>query len=323
MMGSPEIMKGQLRALVLGVNGQDGSLLAEHLLAQRYSVCGIGRQPTSRYVADQEGYSYVSCDVADPRALNQVLHEQGPDLVFHVAAIHGSAGFQYESVALETMMVNLASVQVVLEYMRCHRPEGFFVYASSSKVFATPLPELVDESTIKATSCLYSFTKRSAADLISFYRRRHGVAASILYLFQHESPRRTSTYFIPKICDVLFEALKVPSAKGQVKTLDFYCDWGSAQEFMEIAAAISAARLSEDFVVATGVTWHARSFVERLFEGYGLNWASYIEETGAGLNNQSFFQVSTAKLQSRLERTPQRSIFEVCDEILQSKRALE
>jgi GDPmannose 4,6-dehydratase len=313
-------MKGRLRAIVLGVNGQDGSLLAESLLAQRYVVCGIGRQPTSRYVAAQEGYSYVSCDMTDPQALNQVLHHQKPEFVFHVAAVHGSAGFQYESVALETMMVNLVSVQVVLEYLRRHRPDGFLLYASSAKVFAAPLPEVVDEAALKATTCLYSYTKNSAADLISFYRRRHGIGASILYLFQHESPRRAAAYFIPKICSILLEALHTPSAKGQVGTLDFYCDWGAAQEYMELAVAISAARLSEDFVVASGVTWHARQFVETLFAAYGLDWAAFIEEIGAGPNTQPFFQVSTAKLQNRLGRTPQRTILEVCDEILQSKR---
>ncbi len=306
-------------ALVLGVNGQDGSYIAEHLLRSGYTVCGVARQANSRCFDGEKGYSYARCDVTDPEALKQLLDTKRPDLIFHVAAVHGSSGFHYESVAVETLMVNLVSVQVILEYLRCINPAGFLFYASSAKVFANPLPKIVDEGSPKSNSCLYSYTKNSAAELISFYRNQHGIAASVVYLFQHESPRRGDAYFIPKVCKSLIGALDGRTTKVQVVTLDFYCDWGAAEEYMEIVLALAKARISEDFVLASGVTWHARQFVEALFSYHNMEWRAFIEEKNAGPSTQPFFQVSTAHLQKRLGIKPKKSILDVCEEIIQIK----
>lgn len=310
-----------MRAVVLGVNGQDGSYLAEHLLRRGYVVYGVARQSNSRHVPAQAGYRHVPCDMTNPVALKQVLEEAAADLVFHAAAVHGSAGFRYEPVAVETLMVNSVSVLVALEYLRCNKPDGFLFYASSAKVFSTPVSGMIDENWEKKTSCIYSFTKNSAEELISFYRQQHGIGASVAYLFQHESPRRAETYFIPRICSILYAALQGQATKGSVATLDFYCDWGAAEEYMDIAVSIATERLSDDFILASGVTWHARKFVETLFASHDLDWAEFVSEMVVENGFPPDFQVSTAHLERRLGKKPQTSILSVCDDIVRMKSA--
>src|ERR1041384_4555399 len=94
-------------ALVLGVNGQDGSYLAERLLARDYSVIGIGRQAQSRYVEPDTRFRYVALDLVDVAALERLLATIAPDLAFQVAAVHGASGFRYEPVWQQMMAVNV------------------------------------------------------------------------------------------------------------------------------------------------------------------------------------------------------------------------
>src|SRR5262245_40530288 len=105
-------------SLVLGVNGQDGSYLAEILLSRGHQVVGVGRQPNSRYIQPCQNFRYVPTDIGDETALTRVLEQRRPEFIFHFAAIHGSAGFNYEARAGEAHRVNLASVLVCLEYLR-------------------------------------------------------------------------------------------------------------------------------------------------------------------------------------------------------------
>ena len=120
-----------------------------------------------------------------------------PDVIFHFAAIHGAAGFNYEAVWPELHQVNTLSVHAVLDYIRAERRGCGLVYASSAKVFGTPPPSRIDESTPRLSTDLYSITKNAAHALIDYYRARHDVRASVLYLFNHESPRRARTISFP------------------------------------------------------------------------------------------------------------------------------
>src|SRR4051794_15761373 len=96
-------------ALVLGVNGQDGSYIGEVLLERGYAVTGAARQETSRWI-DPSRYSYVRLDVADAEALDALLARTMPDQIYHMAAIHGSAGYAYEASWRQALAVNVGSV---------------------------------------------------------------------------------------------------------------------------------------------------------------------------------------------------------------------
>ena len=137
------------RALVLGVNGQDGSYLAQALLQRNDHVVGVGRQPNSRYVHDHPRFSYAAADLADERRIEALLRSVAPDRIYHFAAVHGptGSGFTYEPVFADMLRVNVGALHVALEYARTCNPSARIFYAGSSKVFPGPLIGQIDEST--------------------------------------------------------------------------------------------------------------------------------------------------------------------------------
>ena len=120
----------QRLALVLGVNGQDGSYLAESLLARGWSVHGAGRQAESRWLDVAKNFTYHELDLNDIGALSALLKTLRPGFIFHMAAVHGASGFSYEDHWLETHAVNTLAAHAVLEHLRCDAPDGAMIYIS-------------------------------------------------------------------------------------------------------------------------------------------------------------------------------------------------
>jgi GDPmannose 4,6-dehydratase len=309
-------MEGAARkALVLGGNGQDGSYLSEILVSRGHDVTAVARQPQPRWPVADPRYRYRACDIADTSALEALLDDVRPGIIFHFAAIHGAAGFDYAPVSQVAHLVNTQSVRAVLDHVRRDNPACGFIYASSAKVFGAPLPARISEQTPRVSTCVYSSTKNAAHDLIDEYRARHGLAASVLYLFNHESPRRSADYFTPRIAKALARARR-DGGKTELQTLDFACDWGDAREYMGIAADIGERGLGEDYVLASGKTWTGREMVAALFARHGLDYRDHLVETAAAASSPvALYHADVGKLRGRLGRTPRRSVLDVLDEM--------
>jgi GDPmannose 4,6-dehydratase len=306
-------------ALVVGANGQDGTFLVRHLLAKQYRVAGLGRQERSRWEIPSPLFTYHRVDLNEAGALPKLLERIEPDLIFHVAAVHTSAGGGYEAIFDSVLRVNVASLHAILEHMR-KTGRGRLCYASSAKVFGSPLPERIDENTALRSQCLYSISKNAAFHLIDFYRKTHAVNASVVHLFNHESELRPQEFFIPKLVRALALALSDEKSISEVNTLEFHCDWGSADEYMEILIAILEAGGSDDFVLATGESTYARELARRLFARFGLDYERHIKERDANVGvGQPPYRVDLGRLERRIHRAPQVGIESVCNDILRIK----
>lgn len=303
------------RSVVLGANGQDGSILAEQLLARGDSVLGLGRQASSRFVSSQSGFEYGCIDLRDPRALTGALKEFRPSQAYHLAAVHGADGFPYEAVWADALAVNLGALHTLLEYARVSDPQMRIAYASSSKVFGTPLSGNIDEASPRRSDCLYSITKNGAEQLLEHYKRQHAIFGSIAYLFNHESERRGPQYFIPTIAAILAKSLSDSGYRQSVRTLDFFCDWGSAHEYMKWFRELLELDTPHNIIFATGNVRYARDFVAQLFERHGLVAADHVvEESDSGASEP--FNVSVARRRSLITHEHSEDIFSVCDRIL-------
>jgi GDPmannose 4,6-dehydratase len=173
----------------------------------------------------------------------------------------------------------------------------------------------VDESTPTRATCLYSIGKLAALELIRYYRHHHGVAAANLILFNHESPRRAAEYFLPTVAAGLTRAFVDRTHRFQVKTLDFWMDWASAEELMDIAVDISERSPSEDFVMASGTTVHARRVVQEWFARNGLDYTKHVEEQIPAQSSVPGFEVILDRLRSRVGRKPVRTVESIVDEL--------
>ncbi len=192
-------------ALVLGVNGQDGSYLAEVLIERGYDVTGVARQAASRWV-DPKRFRYIALDIAEAAALDALLAEIRPDEIYAMAAVHGSSGYAYEAGWRAALAVNVGSVHTCLEHMRMRSKHARLFYPSSLKAFGAHPPHCISETTPRVSDCLYSITKNAATELIRYYRTHHGAFACVGYYFNHDSPRRPDSYFLPRLAARIADA---------------------------------------------------------------------------------------------------------------------
>jgi GDPmannose 4,6-dehydratase len=306
-------------SLVLGVNGQDGSYLAEALLARGHRVTGIGRAAASRYVPPSSAFDYVKCDLRDCDAFARLLPAIDPDFAFHFAAIHGASGFRYEEVWRDMIAVNVLSLHVLLEYARrAARSRVRVIYAGSVKIFPAPLAGVIDEETPARATCLYGIGKMTSRDLIGYYRTQHGVNATNLVLFQHESPRRSLDYLLPTIAHTIDKSRSDREYRTTIKTLDFMIDWSDAAELMEIVAELAEKSDAQELILASGKTWNARVAVESLFTHYGLTLSRHLAESSARADPGPEFRVSLARLEREIGRRPVKSLYQIVDAMLVS-----
>jgi GDPmannose 4,6-dehydratase len=261
-------MKGL--ALVVGVNGQDGSFLAKHLYHQSWNVQGIGRQNYPRVGVNCYLSNYIQMDIADLLSFKQVLDQLQPDIIFYAAAVHGPAGYIYEDVWLAAHQVNTLSLQAALEHARLAKKRVKIVYLSSGKVFGELGGKEIVEESCKFNNCIYSITKNTSASLVDYYRQKHAVDASLIWLFNHESEWRANDFFVKKIVRIVAKSMTDLNYREEVKTLDFWCDWGHADEFMFLLAKHCKTLGAEDYILATGRTVWARDVVKEFFSLNGL-----------------------------------------------------
>ena len=302
------------RSLVLGSGGQDGSILAEELVASGRQVLGLGRGESFPYPIDSPQFAYRQLDLADSAALDSCLREFQPDEVFHVAAVHGSAGFPYEEVWAHALDVNTRSLHRVFEYARLHQPQLRVFYASSAKVFGPALRGRVDLSTPRDGSCLYSITKKASGQLASYYEQTHGIKTTVAILFNHESERRPSSFFIPKICKAVSSSLTNPLHREMLQTLSFHCDWSSARDFMRMALRAVEVGFAGEVIFASGVTWQGRDFVQQLFARHGLDYARHID--APGLVDSPSFEVDLQETLRQIDVGSREDIFDLCDRLI-------
>ncbi|TAL80471.1 MAG: NAD-dependent epimerase/dehydratase family protein, partial [Beijerinckiaceae bacterium] len=248
---------------------QDGSYVAEVLIERGYDVTGVARQDSSRWI-EPGRFRYRTLDIADAGALDALLAETMPGEIYHMAAIHGASGYFYELVWREALAVNVASVHTCLEHMRLRDSNARLFYPSSLKAFGAHPPHLISAATPRVSDCLYSITKNAAADLIQFYRAKHGSFASIGYYFNHDSPRRPDNYFLPRLAARIAAGVLRKHAAPEIASLDFWCDWGSSREFAELSVDLLHADQPGDAVVATGHPVYAGALAGELCTAAGL-----------------------------------------------------
>jgi GDPmannose 4,6-dehydratase len=237
-------------------------------------------------------------------------------VVFHLAAIHSSAdGPPYEERFAELIEINTISLHETLEALRALGTGARIVYASSAKVFGADLPARVIETTGFRTDCLYALSQNAAHDLIVYYRRVHALPGTVLFFFNHESELRPPDFFIPKLVAGLARAMRDRSATVELATLDFHGDWGSAEEYMDIAIDVAERAPGMDLIVATGRAIHARDLAEKLFAAAGLDFRDHIFEL-SGAPGQGAFQADLTRLNDAIGRVPVTTVFDVCLRIL-------
>jgi GDPmannose 4,6-dehydratase len=265
-------------ALITGITGQDGSYLAELLLAKGYDVHGVVRRSSTfgtqriEHVFDSLHLHYG--DVTDGGALMRIVREVEPDEIYNLAAqSHVRVSFDQphytsESVALGTLNV--------LEAARS--APGCRVYqASSSEQYGNASPEPQNETTPFKPRSPYGCAKTFAHHLTVNYRESYGLHASCGILFNHESPRRGETFVTRKITRAVGRIKHGLQDKLFLGNMDAMRDWGFAGDYVEAMWLMLQQDEPGDYVIATGKTQTVREFCEAAFAAAGMDYRDYVE----------------------------------------------
>jgi len=301
------------KALVIGCNGQDGSLLCTLLHKKGARVFGIGR-------ASERTQSFVhfsALDICDLPRVNDLLAEARPDEVYYLAAYHHSAEQQKppgEVVAL-SLEVNTQGLNNVLAAIAdSPTPRARVFYAASSRVFGDPDEDVQDENTPMAPVCAYGISKAAGVHLCRYYRREHDVYVSTGILYNHESPLRPEHFVTRKIVRAAVRISAGLERELVLGNLDARVDWGWAPDYVEAMHAILRLDCPDDFVLATGVLHSVREFVEIAFSAVGLNWREHVVERSGVLEESRAVRPlrgSAAKLQAATGWRPRVSFEEM------------
>src|SRR6266853_4054046 len=272
--------KGEkMRALITGITGQDGSYMAELLLAKGYEVFGVVRRSSvkkfDRIEPLMEKIELMEGDLTDQSSLNSVIDSVQPDEVYNLAA-QSFVPVSWNQPVLTGDVTGLGVIRV-LEAIRRHRPKAKFLQASSSEMFGKVRETPQTERTPFYPRSPYGVAKVFGHYITVNYRESYRLFAVSGILFNHESPRRGLEFVTRKVTSSVARIKLGLQDSLTMGNLDAKRDWGFAGDYVRAMWMMLQQPEPEDFVLATGKTHSIRELLEAAFGAVGLDWEEYVE----------------------------------------------
>jgi GDPmannose 4,6-dehydratase len=266
------------RALITGVAGQDGSYLAELLLAEGYEVYGVvrvGSGPFPNLDGIAERIELLEADLLHRTSLVQALQAARPREVYNLAA-PSFVPASWER-PIETAEFAAVGATSLLEAIRAVDPAIRFYQASSSEIFGEPGESPQSEDTPLAPVTPYGVAKAYAHLIVRSYRRRYGLYACSGILYNHESPRRPLTFLPRKVSHGVARIAEGLDDELVLGDLEARRDWGYARDYVRAMWLMLQQEQADDYVVASGEDHSVRDLVQCAFDHVGLDWQLHVK----------------------------------------------
>ena len=269
------------KALITGINGMDGSYLADFLLEKGYDVYGMERRSSSKNrtnTSHLEGkVTFVNGDLGDQNSLLRCLKESNPDEVYNLA----SQSFVGESwnTPEQTGDVTGLGVLRMLEAIREYGKKVKFYQASTSEMFGRMVENPANENTPFYPRSPYGVAKLYGHWITKNYRESYDMFNVSGILFNHESERRGIEFVTRKITDGVAKIHLGLEEHISLGNLDSLRDWGYSPDYMEAAWLMMQHETPEDFVIATGKSHSIREFLDIAFSCVGIDdWSKHVKQ---------------------------------------------
>jgi GDPmannose 4,6-dehydratase len=313
------------KALITGINGQDGSYLAEFLLDKDYEVYGILKRnsvaetQTTRIEHIRNDLILTYADITDLSSLIYTLKETQPDELYNLAA-QSHVRISFDQPIYTAQATGLSTLNI-LEAVRLIKPDTRIYQASSSEMFGNTVdPDgFQRETTAMNPVSPYGCAKVFSYHLTRNYRNAYKLFASNGILFNHESPRRGTNFVTNKVCK---EAVKIKLGLTErllLGNLSATRDWGHARDFVRAMWMILQYGEPDDFVCATGVSHSVQDLVEYVFGKLDLDWKKLvgIDERYMRPEELQNLKGDAGKLQAATDWTPEYSFESMLDEMIE------
>jgi GDPmannose 4,6-dehydratase len=268
-----------MRALITGINGQDGSYLAELLLGKGYEVHGTVRRASHPNMARLEGFrdrvSLHWADLSDASALCRVVLESQPDEVYNLGAM-SDVRVSFDTPEYAGDVTGLGCTRM-LELVRQLRPQARFYQAGSSEMFGMNPDVPTDESSEFRPASPYAAAKVYAHHVATNYRDAYGMFVATGILFNHESPRRGVEFVTRKITRAVADIAAGRAETIQLGSMSSRRDWGHAKDYVRAMWLMLQADRPGDFVVATGESYSVLQFLQEACDVAGVDWRGRVD----------------------------------------------
>lgn len=274
------------RALIIGADGQDGKLLTELLSKDRNLIFRLGSDGLLRDGFHSNLGSFCLCN---QESVDLLLKISTPDLIYYLAAVHGSSDDVIRPVFddyLSSHDVHVKGVLLLLKHIKANGLRTRIFYASSSLIFGEHIGR-IDESTPINPTSIYAMTKAAGSMLCREYRDRYGLFVSVGYLFNHESEYRDPRFIFGKLIRGAISAANGDKTVMTVGSLDSEVDWGSAREYVLAMQKVLTVSEPSDYVIASGKLNSVRELACFAFQFFGLDYAKYIREDPSKLSRRN------------------------------------
>lgn len=272
------------KALITGINGQDGSYLAEFLLEKGYEVFGtikrnsVSENQTSRLdsVFDTIKGNLIYADLLDVPSLIHALKISNPDEVYNLAA-QSHVRISFDQPIYTAQTTGLGTLNL-LESIRIHNPDVKMYQASSSEMFGNSIDSdgYQRESTPMNPVSPYGCAKVFSYNICRNYRNSYNLFVSNGILFNHESPRRGVNFVTNKVVKGAIEISKGKAKKLVLGNLNATRDWGHAKDYVKAMWMILQQDHPDDFVCSTGTSHSVEELVEYVFGRLGMSWQDHV-----------------------------------------------
>lgn len=314
-------------AIITGVYGQDGSLLAEYLLTKEYRVVGLVRKIRPEFCG-LEMIEILATDITNSNAMQNVFKEINPDECYHLAAAHHSSCHKTSpDFRFQMLRVNFMATQSIIEAILEVCPQCRFLYAGSSQMY-TPSDGvmIVDENTPYNPSSYYGITKVAGAQLITLMRRDKGLWGTTAILFNHESIRRSQEFLSRRVTTAVAEIFRSNKshqlassiAKLEVRDINARVDWSAATDFIRAMHMILQADVPRDYVLGSGVLHSVEQLLVKAFDVIKLTWSDYVIATnGSNKHMLPSLQANTLLAKNDLGWIPEKTFSDIISEMVE------
>ncbi|HEX9860947.1 MAG TPA: GDP-mannose 4,6-dehydratase [Nitrospirota bacterium] len=311
------------KALIFGIAGQDGSYLAELLVAKGYDVAGVVREdgPVQNLAGVRDRIVIETFD-DDPAFIRSLLARHQPDELYNLAA-QSHVGASWDRLADTVEAGTMLPARIIDAVHKLGLPVRCF-QASTAALFGSLGGGPQDEDTPMLPSDPYGISKYAAHRLSVVYRERYGYHFSTGILYNHESPRRPRNFVTRKITNAVARIKLGRENTLVLGNLGSVRDWGYAPDYVEAAWMMLQPDTPGDYVIATGKGRTVREFVETAFGLAGLDWEKYVEVDASLMRpNEGALVGDPSRICERLGWKPRTSFEDMVGKMLDADMELE